>query len=175
MSYDASPVQYILNFFLCLMNLTNKRIRYNVSCSCNLVNVGPLMAVIGSGVWDPCKFQRVSHLRSVTARHSSSGRQPNFAALNRRCHVYSAGRPSRWALAHILVITNFVDDVALTEILRKDTCCSIKEMTKKIDHMVIGQHKHSAVAEMSNYLATIDTAEKWGLLCPFPWGSWVRI
>jgi len=27
--------------------------------------------------------------------------QPNFAALNRGRHVYSAGRPSRWALAHI--------------------------------------------------------------------------
>ena len=33
----------------------------------------------------PCKFQRVSHLGSVTARHSSSGRQPNFAALSRGC------------------------------------------------------------------------------------------
>ena len=35
---------------------------------------------------------------------SSSGRQPNFAALNRGRHVHSAGRPSRWALAHILVV-----------------------------------------------------------------------
>jgi len=33
--------------------------------------------------------------------HSSSGRQPNFPALNRGRHLYSAGRPSRWALAHI--------------------------------------------------------------------------
>ena len=50
----------------------------------------------------PCTFQRVtSRLGSVTARHSSSGRQPNFAALNRGRHLYSAGRPSRWALAHI--------------------------------------------------------------------------
>ena len=32
---------------------------------------------------------------------SSSGRQPNFAALNRLRHLCSAGRPSRWALAHI--------------------------------------------------------------------------
>jgi len=47
------------------------------------------------------KFQRVSRPGSVTARHSSSGRQPNFAALNRGHHLYSAGRPSRWALAHI--------------------------------------------------------------------------
>jgi len=29
----------------------------------------------------PCKFQWLSCLGSVTARHPSSGRQPNFAAL----------------------------------------------------------------------------------------------
>ena len=45
----------------------------------------------------------VSRLLSVTARHSSSGRQPNSAAFNRGRHLYSAGRPSRWALAHILL------------------------------------------------------------------------
>ena len=56
----------------------------------------------------PCKFQRVSHLVSVTARHSSIGRQPNFAALNRGRHLYSAGRPSRWAFAHILVLCQFL-------------------------------------------------------------------
>jgi len=50
------------------------------------------------------KFQRVSRLVSVTVRHSSSGRQPNFSALNRGRHLYSAG-PSRWALANILVLT----------------------------------------------------------------------
>jgi len=32
---------------------------------------------------------------------STSGRQPKIAALNRGRHLYSAGRPSRWALAHI--------------------------------------------------------------------------
>jgi len=52
----------------------------------------------------PCKFQQFSRLGSVTAQHFSSGRQPNFAALNRGRHLYSAGRPSRWALAHILVL-----------------------------------------------------------------------
>jgi len=65
----------------------------------NMVNFGPLTAEIGLG--HPCKFQRVSRLGSVTTRHSSSGRQPKFAALNRVCRLYSAGRPSRWALAHI--------------------------------------------------------------------------
>ena len=42
-----------------------------------------------------------SYIGTVTAWHSSSGRQPNFAALNRGRHLYSAGRPSGWALAHI--------------------------------------------------------------------------
>jgi len=40
---------------------------------------------------------------SVTARHFSSGRQPNFVALSRGRHLYATGRPTRWALAHILV------------------------------------------------------------------------
>jgi len=44
-----------------------------------------------------------SPVGSVTARHSISGREPNFAALSTWRHLYSAGRPSRWALAHILV------------------------------------------------------------------------
>jgi len=40
---------------------------------------------------------------TLAGRHphsaSSSGRQPNFSALNRGRHLYSAGRPARWALA----------------------------------------------------------------------------
>jgi len=42
-----------------------------------------------------------SRQRYCTA--SSSGRLPNFAALNRGRHLCLAGRPSGWALAHILV------------------------------------------------------------------------
>jgi len=38
---------------------------------------------------------------------SSSGHQPDFAALNRGRHPCSAGRPSGWALAHILVMIQF--------------------------------------------------------------------
>jgi len=60
----------------------------------------------------PSKFQRVSRLDSVTARHSSSGRQSNVAALNRGRHLYSAGRPSRWASAHFLVTFLFASSVS---------------------------------------------------------------
>jgi len=73
----------------------------------NMVNFGPLTAEIGSGVWAPLQISTrfVSWQRYCTA--SSSGRQPNFAALNRGRHLCSAGRPSRWALAHILVVLIF--------------------------------------------------------------------
>ena len=75
------------------------------TCPRNMVNFGPLTAEIGSGVWGtPANFIGFCVLAcSITARHSSSRRQPNFAVLNRGRHLYWAGRPSRWALAHILV------------------------------------------------------------------------
>ena len=75
----------------------------NMSSTCphDMVNFGLLAAKISLPVWGPCKFQRVSRLGSVTARQSSSERQPDFAALNRGRHLCSAGRPSRWSLAHI--------------------------------------------------------------------------
>ena len=56
-----------------------------------MANFGPLAAEI------------VSRIGSITTRHSASGHQPNFAVLNRDRHLYSAGWPSHWALAHILV------------------------------------------------------------------------
>ena len=69
----------------------------------NMVNFGPLAAEIGSGVWGTLQISTgfASWQRYCTA--ASSGRQPNFAALNRGRHLCSAGRPSGWALAHILV------------------------------------------------------------------------
>jgi len=47
----------------------------------------------------------LSYIGSVSARHSSSssGYEPSFAALSTERHLYSAGRPSCWALAHVLV------------------------------------------------------------------------
>jgi len=63
--------------------------------------------------WDPSgslrhpyKFQRVSRLGSITARHLVVG-VSQTAALNRGRHLCLAGQPSRWALAHILVLQLF--------------------------------------------------------------------
>ena len=79
----------------------------------------------------PCKLQRVSRLRSVTARHSSSEHRPNFAALNRGCHLYSARRPSRWALAHISSkLTNtfsyYIARCVSYTVLYKPSCCVLQ-------------------------------------------------
>jgi len=41
-----------------------------------------------SSLGHPSKFQRVLRLGSVTARHSSSGRQPNFVVLNRAPPIF---------------------------------------------------------------------------------------
>jgi len=44
------------------------------------------------------------YIGTVTARHSRTGRQTNFAALNKGRHLYSAGRLSRLGIGHILVV-----------------------------------------------------------------------
>ena len=82
----------------------------------NMVNFGPLAAEICWRVWGtPANFNGF-RLGSVTAPHSSSGCEPNFAALNRERHLYSAGRPSRWALAHISSL--FFDCQSVQRLLR---------------------------------------------------------
>jgi len=60
----------------------------NASSTCpdNMVKFGPLTAEIGSGVWGtPANFNsfRVLAALGPAAPHCSSGRQPDFAALNR--------------------------------------------------------------------------------------------
>jgi len=56
-----------------------------------------------------CKVQNLlcvqvllSYIGSITAWHSSSGRQPNFEALSTGRHLYLTGQPSRWALTHVV-------------------------------------------------------------------------
>jgi len=56
----------------------------------NMAKFGVTSGLDRSGsLGHPCKFQRVSRLGSVTARQSSSERQPNFAELNRWRHLCS--------------------------------------------------------------------------------------
>jgi len=81
----------------------------NISSTCphNLANVGPLTAEIGSVVWGtPANFNGF-HILSALRHGTLVVGVSQTAALNRGRHLYSAGRPSRWALAHILVIRNY--------------------------------------------------------------------
>jgi len=64
------------------------------TCAYNMANFGPLAAEVVSLVWGtPANFNGFRVLAALL--HSQT------AASNRRRHLYSAGRPSRWALAHI--------------------------------------------------------------------------
>ena len=73
------------------------------TCPHNMANLDPLDPSGSLGPGRPYKFQRVLRLCSVTARHLVVGVSQS-AALNRGRHLCSAGRPSGWALAHILVL-----------------------------------------------------------------------
>ena len=86
-----------------ISTIGKKLLNSNVSSTCtyNMVNFGSLAAEICWRVWGT---QQISTGFASWQRYctdSSSGRQANFAALNRGRHLYSVGRPSHWALAHI--------------------------------------------------------------------------
>jgi len=100
----------------------------NVSSVCphNIAICGPLAAEIVSLV--RCTQSTFNGFRILaalgpTARNSRSGCQPNFAAFNRGCHLYSAGRPLRWAFAHILLLA-VLRCMRLCICMHRPMCCS---------------------------------------------------
>ena len=83
-----------------------KLLSSNISSTCphNTVNFGPLAAEICWRVWGtPCNFNGFRVLAALLHDTPVMG-VSQTAALKRRRHLYSAGRPSRWASAHILVL-----------------------------------------------------------------------
>jgi len=82
----------------------------NTSATCphNMVNFGPQTAEIGSGVWGtPTNFIVFRVLAALLHGTLVVGISQT-AALNRWRHLYLAGRPSRWAFAHIRQYLRFV-------------------------------------------------------------------
>jgi len=78
--------------------------QYLLYMSHNMVNFGPLATEIVSLVWGtPANFNGF-HVLAALLHGTLVVGISQTAALNRGCHLYSAGRPSHWALAHILVI-----------------------------------------------------------------------
>jgi len=72
-----------------------------------MVNFGPLTPEIRWRVWGtPANFNGFRVLATLLHGNLAVG-VSQTAALNRRRYLYSAGRPSRWALAHILVLSSF--------------------------------------------------------------------
>ena len=75
----------------------------NISSTCahNMVNFGPLAAEIVSLVWGtPGNFNGFRVLAALLHGTLVVG-VSQTAPFNRGRHLYSAGRPPRWALAHI--------------------------------------------------------------------------
>jgi len=82
----------------------NVKQQYLIQMSHNILNFGPLAAEIVSLVWGTAAdFNVFRVLAALLHGTPVFERQPSFAALNRGRHLYSSRRPSRWALAHILV------------------------------------------------------------------------
>jgi len=78
-----------------LSSNTSSTFRYNMA------NFGPLAAEILSLVWStPGNFNGFRVLAALLHGNLVVG-VSQTAALNRGRHLYSAGRPSRWAFAHI--------------------------------------------------------------------------
>jgi len=71
------------------------------TCPHNMVNFGSLAAEILSLVWGtPGNFNGF-HVLATLLHGTLVVGVSQTAALNRGRHLYSAGRPSRWALPHI--------------------------------------------------------------------------
>ena len=86
----------------------------------------------------------LSYFVSVTARHLSSGSEPDFVALSTGCRLYSAGRPSRWALAHILVCKAF-EAVFNNPIWNAEWWCTSFDYTINI---WLGEYAHAHVPDV---------------------------
>ena len=93
---------YIFGTKACIDNRKNL-LSSNTSstCSDNMVNFGPLAAEIDPVVWGtPANFNCfASWQRYCTAVKYWA--PAKLCGVEQRGHLYSAGRPSRWALAHI--------------------------------------------------------------------------
>ena len=93
---------YIFATKACIDN-RKKMLSSNISPTCphNMVNFGLLAAEIFSLVWGtPGNFNGFRILAALLHGTLVVG-VSETAAFNRGRHLYSAGRPSRWALAHI--------------------------------------------------------------------------
>ena len=101
------------------INNRKKLLSSNISSTClhNMVNFGPLAAEIVSLVWGtPANFNGFRVLAALLHGTPVVG-VSQTAALNRGRHLCSAGRPSGWVLAHILVVQNLARNILVSTTL----------------------------------------------------------
>ena len=81
-----------------------------------MVNFGPLAAEIVSLVWGTRDNFNGFRVLAALLHGTLAVGVSQTAALNRGRHLYLAGRPSRWALAHIssLLMVYFVADIKIS-------------------------------------------------------------
>ena len=115
----------------------------NISSRCphNMVNFGLLTADIVSLVWGtPANFNGFRVLAALLHGTLVVG-VSQTASLNRGRHLYSAGRPSRWALAHISSwsleqsLQQNVIDAAINEWRKQQRAC-MHEDGQHFEHLL---------------------------------------
>ena len=112
--HRATLSGYIFATKACIDNRKKNLLSSNTSSTCpyNMVN-GPLAAEIVSLVWGtPGNFNGFRVLAPLLHGTLAVG-VSQTAALNRGRHLYSAGRPSLWVSAHILVLFYVVSTSAI--------------------------------------------------------------
>jgi len=106
-----------------------------------MANYGPLVAELGPVVWGTPANCHGFHVLAALLHGTPAVGVSQTAALNRGRHLYLAGRPSSWALAHILVLFISVCDY-----------CSMINVTvigvcKLLDNLQIRQLLYCQLAE----------------------------
>jgi len=112
-------------------------------CPHNMVNFVPLAAEIVSLVWGtPGNFNGFRVLAALMHGTLVVG-VSQTAALNRGRHLYSAGRPSRWAFAHIsscgyfLLSSSFFRPWHGCQVLRRDACLACLSVASHISKAAV--------------------------------------
>jgi len=77
-------------------------------CPHNMVNFGLLAAEINPVVWAPLQISTGFASWQPYCTALQYWALATLCGVEQRAHLYSAGRPSRWALAHILVVSSSV-------------------------------------------------------------------
>jgi len=126
----------------------------NTSSTCpdNMGNFGLLTAEICCQVWGtPANFNGFRVLAALLHGSLAVG-VSQTAALNRGRHLYSVGRPSRWALAHI---SSFSYSVCICHLCWADSTESTPRSLARIRRLTL---EHSLLDEKFGHF---DTPSHW--------------